>query len=73
MAYDNVTNGKPTAKPSMLNPWECVCVDMVWLFKLKGNSSNSNKHIIMVDPSMGTFVIEEIPTLTQCKQDRCHQ
>ena len=55
---------KTPSQKGCYNHWKCIFVDIIGLYKLKGNNNNiSCKFFIIVDPPMGTLKIDDIPTV----------
>ncbi len=47
----------------MSNPWECLCVDLIGPYTLKGKDSSQIVFmaLTMIDPASSWFRIEELP------------
>ncbi len=53
------------------NPWECLCVDLICPYTLKGkdNLQIGLMALTMIDPASSWFEIAELPLITQlCRQ-----
>jgi hypothetical protein len=63
--------GHPPPKTVITNPWECLCVDLIGLYTLKGkdNSQIDFMALTMIDPTSSWFEIAEMPVVKcLCRQ-----
>jgi hypothetical protein len=57
-------------KTVITNPWECLCVDLIGPYTLKGkyNSQIDCMALTMIDPASSWFEIAELPVVEQLRQ-----
>jgi hypothetical protein len=67
----NLKYGHLPPKTIITNPWECLCVNLIVPYTLKGkyNLQINFMALTMIDPASSWFEITELPVITQlCRQ-----
>jgi hypothetical protein len=57
-------------KTIIINPWECLCVNLIGPYTLKGkdNSQIYFMALTMIDPASSRFEIPDLPVVTQLRR-----
>jgi hypothetical protein len=66
----NLKYGHLLPKTIITNPWECLCVNLIGPYTLKGkdNSQINFMALTMIDPASSWFEIAELPVITQLRR-----
>ncbi len=66
----NLKYGHLPSKTIVTNPWECLCVNLIGPYTLKGkdNWQIDFMALTMIDPTSSWFEIAELPVITQLRR-----
>jgi hypothetical protein len=66
----NLKYGHLPPKTIISNPWECLCVDLIGTYTIKGkdNSQIDFMALTMINPASSWFEITELPVITQLRR-----